>query len=271
MSSDVAAVRVDRRCLPRVRRRARWQTQLGPLSRWTIDADERCARLRPAGAVHGLGLRRGESLRRRCGRLRIVTSNRRESASSGSGLRAAGVVGTADADDARDDASAVLSWQPIRRTTTTSDTRICRTSSTSGCGRRSVIDVSGSCSTRSDAEGRTSSSLTRIRHGGSQQVAESYFEEGFRDVFDAADAACDQHVPMSFFYAFKQAETSSEGESGVDGLVDDVGGVVAGWVVGDGDVADAHRAVDRDCGASVRMRWRRRWCWRVGLGMRSLG
>ena len=46
---------------------------------------------------------------------------------------------------------------------------------------------------------------------------------------------------MSFFYAFKQSESDLADGLAFDGLVDDAGGVVAGGLVGDRNVANADR------------------------------
>ncbi|MGI8407602.1 MAG: DUF1156 domain-containing protein [Actinomycetota bacterium] len=54
---------------------------------------------------------------------------------------------------------------------------------------------------------------TPFRHGGSRADSEAYFEEGFVDVFQRCRELSPEGLPMTLFYAFKQAE--KEGGDGV--------------------------------------------------------
>ena len=55
------------------------------------------------------------------------------------------------------------------------------------------------------------------RHEGDKGQAERFFEDGLVKVFTKLSEAQDQRFPMSVFYAFKQAETSGDGDTASTG------------------------------------------------------
>jgi putative DNA methylase len=73
---------------------------------------------------------------------------------------------------------------------------------------------------------------TPYRHDGSKGKAERYFEDGFVDVFTNACRVQDPRFPLTLFYAFKQAETTSEGGVASTGWSTMLEGLqAAGWMV----------------------------------------
>jgi putative DNA methylase len=71
---------------------------------------------------------------------------------------------------------------------------------------------------------------TPYRHAGSKAAAEKYFEDGFVEVFaNMRSVARDSH-PLTFFYAFKQAEAADElASTGWATMLESLG--TAGWAV----------------------------------------
>ncbi len=70
------------------------------------------------------------------------------------------------------------------------------------------------------------------RHAGSKSRAEAYFESGFVDVFAAARPRHSGDVPLSMFYAFKQAESENETALASTGWSTMLEGLAAsGWMV----------------------------------------
>lgn len=68
---------------------------------------------------------------------------------------------------------------------------------------------------------------TPYRHDGNKHKAEEYFQSGLRDVFTSLNASQVDDIPLTVYYAFKQAETSVVGETVstgwetmLDGLID---------------------------------------------------
>jgi len=73
---------------------------------------------------------------------------------------------------------------------------------------------------------------TPYRHGGSKRVAETYFEEGFVEVFGRVRETSPSDVPMTLFYAFKQAEDVTDDGLGSTGWSTMLEGLAAaGWMV----------------------------------------
>ena len=72
---------------------------------------------------------------------------------------------------------------------------------------------------------------SQYRHAGSKEKASDYFEEGFRQVFASAAEVHNSSVPLTFFYAFKQAEKQSEGlvSTGWSTMLE--GLMASGWIV----------------------------------------
>ncbi|GAA4891308.1 DUF1156 domain-containing protein [Tessaracoccus lubricantis] len=76
----------------------------------------------------------------------------------------------------------------------------------------------------------------QYRHGGREQAKE-FFESGFRDVFTTARRAASTEYPISVYYAFKQAESSVEGESSsgwetlLEGMIGSGWSITATWPV----------------------------------------
>ena len=68
------------------------------------------------------------------------------------------------------------------------------------------------------------------RHGG-KDPAKEFFEDGFRDVFTAARGTASADFPIAVYYAFKQSESSYEGEasSGWETLLE--GMIRSGWAI----------------------------------------
>jgi putative DNA methylase len=66
---------------------------------------------------------------------------------------------------------------------------------------------------------------------GSSEAAEDFFEAGFFNVFTAARATAPAHVPMTVFYAFKQAETEhgSTASTGWETMLE--GMLCSGWSI----------------------------------------
>lgn len=69
------------------------------------------------------------------------------------------------------------------------------------------------------------------RHGGSVETAEAYFESGFVDVFRTARNGYSDDVPMTVFYAFKQAEQTDSGVASTGWSTMLEGLAAAGWTV----------------------------------------
>jgi putative DNA methylase len=73
---------------------------------------------------------------------------------------------------------------------------------------------------------------TPYRHGGSRELAEQYFEDGFVDVFARARGHSVDEVPISMFYAFKQSDDGAEDGLGSTGWSTMLEGLAAaGWMV----------------------------------------
>jgi putative DNA methylase len=78
---------------------------------------------------------------------------------------------------------------------------------------------------------------TPYRFGGDRREADTFFETGLYKAFSAARASHDSHFPMTFFYAFKQAESqdgaiSSTGwDTMLSGLLDGGFAVTGTWPV----------------------------------------
>ncbi len=68
------------------------------------------------------------------------------------------------------------------------------------------------------------------RHGG-RQGAETFFEEGFRDVFSAARQSARDDIPITVYYAFKQSDSDEGGQAstGWETLLE--GMIRSGWEI----------------------------------------
>ena len=60
-------------------------------------------------------------------------------------------------------------------------------------------------------------------HGDSQQLANTHFEEGFREVFDRVRQRHHSEIPMTIFYAYKQEDNEE------DDVVGETGAGATGW------------------------------------------
>ncbi|MGB5694295.1 MAG: DUF1156 domain-containing protein, partial [Polyangiales bacterium] len=69
------------------------------------------------------------------------------------------------------------------------------------------------------------------RHNGSQSRAESYFEEGFIEVFGNSRRTSRTDFPITLFYAFKQSETDHDGLGSTGWSTMLEGLISAGWSV----------------------------------------
>src|SRR5262249_38022267 len=70
-----------------------------------------------------------------------------------------------------------------------------------------------------------------FRHGGREQ-AKRFFEERFETVFDRISKGTPKGYPISFFYAYKQAETDTDGShasTGWESLLEAM--LKTGWIV----------------------------------------
>ena len=73
---------------------------------------------------------------------------------------------------------------------------------------------------------------TPFRHGGSKTKAEQYFEDGFVDVFGRLRMTNPADLPLTLFYAFKQAEDAQDDGLGSTGWSTMLEGLAAaGWMV----------------------------------------
>ena len=52
-----------------------------------------------------------------------------------------------------------------------------------------------------------------LRHGGSKEAAQAFFQEGLGKAFSRMRQLQNPNVPLTVYYAFKQAETDEEGDS----------------------------------------------------------
>jgi putative DNA methylase len=69
------------------------------------------------------------------------------------------------------------------------------------------------------------------RHNGDKAAAESFFQQGLNSVFSRLRAAQSQQYPMAVYYAFKQAQRSSEGIASTGWSTMLEGLISAGWMI----------------------------------------
>lgn len=70
----------------------------------------------------------------------------------------------------------------------------------------------------------------KYRHGG-RSNAEAFFETGFEHVFKRARDGASEHLPITVFYAFKQAELEAEGVTSTGWATILQGMIRAGWTI----------------------------------------
>ena len=99
-------------------------------------------------------------------------------------------------------------FQLIHLTTTISAMPTCRTSSTSGCGARSVRSIR-TCFATIAVPKAEELVATPYRHG-TKQKAEKFFLDGMTQAMHNLAVQAHPAAPITIYYAFKQSETESE-------------------------------------------------------------
>ena len=217
-------------------------------ARWDNAARAIRNTVRTAGDPDDVGLRGGEpvlGVRRGTGSAHGRLGRRRPS--SASARRDGASVAQRDA-RARDRArSATASCRPIRRTTTTSGTRISPTSSTSGCGARSRTSSPTICRHAADPEGRGARRRPSTASD-RQAAAEEHFEDGMRRGLRARRRRAADRRSRDGLLCVQGSRESSDGRDRARRAGRRCWRACSTRACGHGDVADADRAGDRTFG-----------------------